>query len=95
MGGHSIPRTHRPRGRLPGAAFISGLERAVSRFASSGRLKTYKGAELKGLKYLPDDTSLKDRWRLSVLKLESGLVMEIEARSVILATGGYSADAGL
>ena len=38
MGGHSAARTHRPRGRLSGAAFISGLERAVMRFKDSGLL---------------------------------------------------------
>lgn len=29
LGGHSVPRTHRPRTGLSGAAFISGLEKSI------------------------------------------------------------------
>lgn len=48
MGGHSAARTHRPRGRLSGAAFVSGLERAVMKFSSEGLLTVHKRTALAG-----------------------------------------------
>ena len=46
LGGHALPRTHRPSGKLAGAAFISGLERAVMKERDSGRLTVLQGVRL-------------------------------------------------
>ena len=54
LGGHSAARTHRPMKGLAGAAFISGLERAVLKFRKSGQLQVLKGHRM--TKILPVKT---------------------------------------
>ncbi len=51
LGGHSQARTHRPRGRLAGAAFISGLERNVMKYSKGDDplLTVLKGYRLIGM----------------------------------------------
>ncbi len=46
LGGHSVARTHRPVGRLTGAAFISGLERAVLKYENTGLLHVLRGTRV-------------------------------------------------
>ena len=92
MGGHSAARTHRPRGRLSGAAFISGLERAVMRFKDSGLLTIHKDTTLDGL--VPVGTGA-GGWNLNLRQNGgAGGAFDMRAPAVILATGGYSADKG-
>ena len=92
MGGHSAARTHRPRGRLSGAAFISGLERAVMRFKDSGLLTIHKDTTLDGL--VPVGAGA-DGWSLNLRQNGgAGDAFDMRAPAVILATGGYSADKG-
>ena len=49
MGGHSADRTHRPRGRLSGAAFVSGLERAIGKYKGPATLTVHKATKLQEL----------------------------------------------
>jgi flavocytochrome c len=93
LGGHSIARTHRPRGRLSGAAFISGLERAIGKHAGPGRLTVHKGVALEAMEPLPDGAG----WQLALRGVAGGPSAKrgsfsAGASSVILATGGFGAD---
>jgi succinate dehydrogenase/fumarate reductase flavoprotein subunit len=101
LGGHSNPRTHRPRNRLAGAAFISGLERAVLKYRDTGLLQVLKGHRMVNI--LPvnnqenekaekaDDNSTHGLWDLQ-LEVVGGSPVTVRASSVILATGGYAND---
>lgn len=99
MGGHSAARTHRPRGRLSGAAFVSGLERAVMKFSSEGLLTVHKRTALVSMSPLLkfDDQANPapsgEGWELGLQEIgssDSNSTMIV--RSVVLATGGFSAD---
>jgi flavocytochrome c len=110
LGGHSNARTHRPRNRLAGAAFISGLERAVLKYRKSGLLTVLKGHRM--VKLLPveqttskagdpepepgQDVSLSPSTGLWDLHLEvvGGSPVTVRASAVVLATGGYANDKG-
>ncbi|GMI21440.1 hypothetical protein TrCOL_g3115, partial [Triparma columacea] len=46
MGGHTSSRTHRPLSGLAGAAFISGLEKAVMKYREDGQLKVMTGTRV-------------------------------------------------
>eukprot|EP00944_MAST-04C_sp_MAST-4C-sp1_P004750 g4750.t1 len=60
LGGHSYARTHRPRGRLAGAAFISGLERNVMKYSKGldPKLTVMKGYRVVGMEEIPLDTEI-------------------------------------
>ena len=110
LGGHSNARTHRPRNRLAGAAFISGLERAVLKYRKSGLLTVLKGHRM--VKLLPveqttgkaddlepepdQDSSPSPPTGLWDLHLEvvGGSPVTVRASAVVLATGGYANDKG-
>ena len=93
MGGHTTARTHRPRGRLSGAAFISGLERSIAPYTAAGLLTVHKATALTSLAKLPGEPSVEaSEWELGLTQGSQNLTRR--ARSVVLATGGYSADRG-
>jgi succinate dehydrogenase/fumarate reductase flavoprotein subunit len=97
MGGHSMARTHRPRGRLSGAAFISGLEKAANRYVKTGQLTLHKSTKLEALLPGPNATddagaTVRAGWNLNLKDVKSGVEFTVSAQSVILATGGYSSD---
>jgi len=96
LGGHSAARTHRPEKGLAGAAFISGLERAVLKYRSTGRLQVLNGHRM--VKILPvNDTETKTKtkmngqWDLHLATVD-GQQVTTRASTVVLATGGYAND---
>eukprot|EP00949_MAST-11_sp_MAST-11-sp1_P005326 g5326.t1 len=91
LGGHALPRTHRPSGKLAGAAFISGLERAVMKERDSGRLTVLQGVRLEGMEPLPEEST---GWDLRLNDTESGEQSAVAVAAVVLATGGYANDKG-
>jgi succinate dehydrogenase/fumarate reductase flavoprotein subunit len=90
MGGHTIARTHRPRGRLSGAAFISGLENAIMRHKNFKNAKIHKGVALEGMEQVGSG----DLWELKLRRAKGGEEFAIKVQSVVLATGGFGADSG-
>jgi flavocytochrome c len=95
LGGHSAARTHRPRKRLAGAAFISGLERAVLKYKDSGRLNILKGHRLVKMNRATEDdnsTTASPAWDLHLQRQVDKQMVMSRAGSVILATGGFAND---
>ena len=78
MGGHSIPRTHRPRGRLSGAAFISGLEKSVMKYLGR-QLSVYKSTSLSSM------TSTAHMWDLSLTPAKTAPFV-LKARNTLTLT---------
>ena len=60
LGGHSFARTHRPTAGLAGAAFISGLEKAVMKYEGDGGLVVLKGSRLIKLQRLDNNGRVVD-----------------------------------
>jgi flavocytochrome c len=87
MGGHSNKRTHRPENGLSGAAFINGLEKAVSKYAESGQLILKMDSRVTGLDRDGDGDSA--AWSLTV---ESGddAITKLVVPTVIICTGGFA-----
>jgi succinate dehydrogenase/fumarate reductase flavoprotein subunit len=85
LGGHSVARTHRPLKGLTGAAFISGLERAVGAYAG-GNLTMLKGVRLTGMEPLDEG------WDLHLRRGSNGELLSARVAAVILATGGFASD---
>ena len=97
LGGHSAARTHRPRKRLAGAAFISGLERAVLKYKNSGRLELLKGHKLVKLSHVDQiQGGLNEKdggvWDLDLERNSDSQMVSSRVGTVILATGGYAND---
>ena len=108
LGGHSAARTHRPRNRLAGAAFISGLERAVLKYRKGGLLQVLKGHRMVKLDPVVDpvetaaktaqsvdpaaSTTTTGTWDLQLETIADGQMVSVRASAVILATGGYAND---
>eukprot|EP00948_MAST-09A_sp_MAST-9A-sp1_P001915 g1915.t1 len=87
LGGHSFPRTHRPKGRLAGAAIINGLERGVK------RLKNEHGKKLTFWKRTKlEKMSVKEDGLMTIHLTKDGKEQRIGVGAVILATGGYGSD---
>ena len=91
LGGHQHKRTHRPKNGMVGAEVIYGMQKAVKKFENSGMVKIYTDAKVTKLVQEDDgsvvgveieDLSVKDR----------NLPSQINATSVILATGGFASD---
>ena len=99
LGGHTKARTHRPEGRLAGAAFISGLERAVLREGKAkGLLTIMKQTRMEGMRQLESGN-----WELTLVdmskkkkrkKKNTGVVKAEIVTGIVLATGGYGHDKG-
>ena len=87
LGGHSTARTHRPRGRLTGAAFISGLERAVS---GKKGLTMLKGTKLESMRQIKNGAN--SGWELGLRRAADGRQLDARVAAVVLATGGYAFD---
>ena len=102
LGGHSRARTHRPKGRLAGAAFISGLERAVLREGkTTGLLTVMKGTRMQSMRLLAsggwelDLVQEKGKTKKKKKKKNRKTKISIESvAAVVLATGGYGHDKG-
>mmetsp|Transcript_8564 Transcript_8564/g.15545 ORF Transcript_8564/g.15545 Transcript_8564/m.15545 type:complete len:879 (-) Transcript_8564:91-2727(-) len=86
MGGHSSSRTHRPQNGLAGAAFISGLEKAVGAYTKSGQLTIKKGTRVTGL-----DKTEDGMWKV---EMEDDSLASVVVPAVIICTGGFGNDKG-
>eukprot|EP00501_MAST-03F_sp_TOSAG23-6_P002178 GSMAST32.ASY1.ANO1.2278.1 assembled CDS len=93
LGGHSVPRTHRPRTGLSGAAFISGLEKSIRGVSLTDLIPLF--ATTKSKNEL-DDTCSHDTFDnpnpTSCNNPNTNENSRLAVQSVILATGGFAAD---
>lgn len=80
LGGHSFPRTYRPRIGLAGSELIVALQRALQ---NTHNFQWERGAV---------DTLLTDGAHVVGLVLSNGT--RVDAEAVVLATGGYGSDFG-
>jgi len=93
LGGHSAKRTHRPSNGMAGAEIIYGMQKAVRKFETTGKLKLLLDTRVTEL--LTDD---KNERVIGVKCISSKGVggddasIEVRADNVILATGGFAAD---
>ena len=87
MGGHNASRTHRPKSGLAGAAFIAGLESAVSMYKESKQLVIKTGTRLADI-----ERDSATSWRLRIVDEESKSSSELIAPAVIICTGGFGND---
>jgi hypothetical protein len=90
LGGHSNKRTHRPSNGMAGAEIIYNLQKAVRKYEDTGRLKILVDTRVK--KLITDE---KDSDRVVGVHCEStkdGIVLDLFADNVILATGGFASD---
>jgi len=88
MGGHSGSRTHRPESGLAGAAFISGLEKSLSKYKKKGQLAVLTGTRVVGI-----DRGDNDGWRVDAIKESSGKALHsIDTAALIICTGGFGND---
>ncbi|KAL7663045.1 Cytochrome b5 heme-binding domain-containing protein [[Candida] zeylanoides] len=100
LGGHSAPRTHRGAGALPpGFAIVSALTQRLERLAEGGRLTILKSAKLSGV--------VMEGGRVTAIEYTQApqapqeprdapvRLARLAASSVVLATGGFSANAAL
>lgn len=103
LGGHSAPRTHRGAGALPpGFAIVLALTQRLERLAEGGRLTILKSAKLSGVvmeggrvtaiehTQAPQAPQAPQEPRDAPVRLA-----RLAASSVVLATGGFSANAAL
>jgi len=86
LGGHSHARTHRPRTGMAGAELVYALHRELRKFEGEGRAAVLKEAAV--------DRLLADGDRIVGVALRGG--REIRAKvAVVLATGGFAANASM
>jgi succinate dehydrogenase/fumarate reductase flavoprotein subunit len=87
LGGHSLPRTHRPGGKLPiGAEIMIKLQTAVKVFEEEGSVKICTGA--KAHRLLQDDQGRVN----GIVYADADEHQVVHAANVVLATGGFAAD---
>lgn len=109
LGGHSAPRTHRGAGALPpGFAIVLALTQRLERLAEGGRLTILKSAKLSGvvmeagrvtaIEYTqapePRDAPAAAA-QAAAPAAAAAAPARLAASSVVLATGGFSANAAL
>ncbi|GMH65377.1 hypothetical protein TL16_g04186 [Triparma laevis f. inornata] len=88
MGGHTSSRTHRPDKGLAGAAFISGLEKAVNQYTKSGQLTIKMSTRVTSISKSEENEGM---WKLETDSTELSAVL---VPAVIICTGGFGNDKG-
>lgn len=88
LGGHSFPRTHRGKGKLPpGFAIVSELSKALETFRTNKQLTVLLDTSLKSI------VMSKEKSRVIGIEYEAGgKVLREDLDYLILATGGFAAD---
>ena len=91
LGGHQHKRTHRPKNGMVGAEVIYGMQKAVKQFEKSGMVKVL--TDTKATELLRADNGRVVGVKVEDLSGENAdKPSELNATSVILATGGFAAD---
>lgn len=94
LGGHSAKRTHRNKsGPNVGFAIISALQKKIAEFHN---IEIITGASAESFVFTehPEDSQERSRTKVTGLKLhkQDGSRVVVESSTVILATGGFSAN---
>merc|ERR1712038_2236270 len=90
LGGHKHKRTHRPKNGMVGAEIIYGMQKAVRQYEKSGMVKIITDTKVTEL--------VRSENRVVGVRLEhlngnhDDSPSQLNATSVILATGGFAAD---
>lgn len=84
LGGHSRPRTWRPSTGLAGSELIVAVNRAVKEYEDSGKLKFYRKTKVEEI--LVENHAISG---LRCTDTSSQHTFDIEAHTVVIATGGY------
>ena len=92
LGGHQHRRTHRPKNGMVGAEVIYGMQKAVRKFEKSGMVKIFTDTKVTKLLRAEDGTVV--GVQLEDLSPEDNrdIPSQVNATSVVLATGGFAAD---
>eukprot|EP00934_Nitzschia_sp_Nitz4_P001578 Nitzschia sp. Nitz4//scaffold484_size5321//2933//4569//NITZ4_009228-RA/size5321-processed-gene-0.3-mRNA-1//1//CDS//3329552886//1578//frame0 len=91
LGGHSMPRTYRPAGKLPiGAEIMLKLQKAIREHEDRGNATILPLAVAKEL--VKDTDGQVTGVKFETTKGESKATMEVQGSNVVLATGGYASD---
>jgi len=88
LGGHSAKRTHRPSNGMAGAEIIYGVQKAVKKYQSSGKVKILTDSKVTEL--IQREGCVVGVKYISLWEGES--TKELYADNVVLATGGFAAD---
>eukprot|EP00958_Prasinococcus_capsulatus_P025421 scaffold4305_cov370-Prasinococcus_capsulatus_cf.AAC.1 len=88
LGGHSFPRTHRPKDGLAGSEIVVALEKQLKPFKETGQLTVMKNTKATSL--------MLEDGRVTGIRVENTKDpadnREVLSANVVLATGGYASD---
>ncbi len=91
LGGHQHKRTHRPKNGMVGAEVIYGVQKAVKKYEQSGKVKILTDTKVTNL--VRDDNGRVVGVEIEDLtRKNDDIPTQLNATSVILATGGFAAD---
>lgn len=92
LGGHQHKRTHRPKNGMVGAEVIYGMQKAVRKFEKSGMVKILTDTKVTKLLRAEDGTVVGVELEDLLSEDNRDIPSQVNATSVILATGGFASD---
>jgi flavocytochrome c len=98
LGGHSRDRTHRPSKGTVGYSVMSAMQQALKPFQENGSLNIFLSTRVTQLMIRSDDGTKNRVVGVHAVRAYENSEEEklaLEARHVVLATGGFAADRGI
>jgi flavocytochrome c len=94
LGGHSVPRTHRPAQGMVGAEIIAQLRHQLQPFEKTGQLQIYTDTLVTELIHTGNENDNQPIVLVNgvMYKAHDGAVRKLYSSHVVLATGGFAAD---